>query len=447
MEILRSGDTVEHVRDVVNNEAFMTALRGRSREAAVDTANVDAVSGATLTSLAILEGIASRLGGATPSLRFPEEIALVEAVPFFPDASQLAIRPSHPSIMEVQDDRGMKLGAVFRSSPAADAEMGYQGPTDTLIALDREDRVLGIRVRRSYDNEPYVGYVRDEDYFLTRFNDLSLDELSKLDPQAAKIEGVSGATMTSMAIANGLPLAARDAMLPSPTRARRIVWSLRDAGTCGVLFVALLLGFTRLRGRRSVRVAFQVVLVLYFGFLNGDLLSQALLVGWAQSGVPWQLAPGLTLLTAAALIAPAVSKKNLYCHQVCPFGAAQQLVRNRLRWRFRLPRLLVRLLAVVPGLLLLLVILTAMLHWEFNLASIEPFDAFIFWIAGAATLAIALGGLLASAFAPMAYCRYGCPTGAALSYLRFNASSHRLSRRDAAAGGLLLIALALRIWA
>ena len=446
IEILRSADTVEHVRDVVNDDVFMTALAGRSREEAANMTNVDAVSGATLTSLAILEGITLRLGGPAPSLRFPEEIELAEARRVFPEAVRLSSRPSKPAIQDVYDSRGTKLGAMFRTSPATDAEMGYQGPTDTLIAIDRDDRVQGIGIRSSYDNEPYVGYVREDSYFLERFNGLSIAELSKFDAEAEQIEGVSGATMTSMAIAHGLAQAARHASQPPPQRGRRIVWSPRDTGTCCVLCMALLLGFIRLRGRRWFRVAFQVVLVVYFGFLNGDMLSQALFVGWAQSGVPWQLAPGLALLTAAALIVPAVSKKNVYCHQVCPFGAAQQLVRNRLRWRIRLPRLLVRVLSVVPGLLLLLVVVTAMLHWQLNLAGIEPFDAFIFWIAGAATLSIAVVGLVASAFVPMGYCRFGCPTGATLSYLRFNANSHQFSRRDAAAIALLLVALALRSW-
>jgi transcriptional regulator of nitric oxide reductase len=447
MEILRSADTVEHVRDVVDDDSFMTALAGRSWEEAANTASVDAVSGATLTSLAVLEGIALRLGGATPSLRFPEEIELAETPRFFPEAAQIVIRAANPAILDVQDAGGKILGSVFRSSPATDTEMGYQGPTDTLIALDLDDRVKGIRVRSSYDNEPYVGYVRDDSYFLERFNDLSIVELSKLDPQAEQIEGVSGATMTSMAMAYGLSKAAQHAMKPPPERSRRIVWSTRDVGTCCVLCFAMLMSFTRLRGTRWVRTAFHVVLIVYFGFLNGDMLSQALLVGWTQSGVPWQLAPGLALLTAAALIVPAVSKKNLYCHQVCPFGAAQQLVRNRLRWRVRLPKALVRVLRATPGLLLLLVVVTAMLHWQLNLAGIEPFDAFIFWIAGAATLSIAVGGLVAAALVPMAYCRFGCPTGATLSYLRFHAKSHRLSGRDLAAVGLLLVAVALRVWA
>lgn len=443
IDILRSGDTVEHVRDVRNDDRFRMSLAGQSWQEA-RTVDVDAVSGATLTSLAVLEGIAMRLGGAVPSLRFPDEITLSEVEQFFPKAAVITGLKSYPAILDVKDAHGNSLGSVFRTSPAADDEMGYQGPTDTLVAIDANGQVKAIQLRKSYDNEPYVDYIREDTYFLERFNGLSLPALSKFDPDAAAVEGVSGATMTSMAIAYGLPKAAWHALTPQQPTTRRVVWAWRDVGTCSVLGFALMMSFTRLRGVRWVRVGFQILLVAYFGFLNGDMLSQALFVGWAQSGVPWRLAPGLAMLTAAAFIVPFVSKKNLYCHQVCPFGAAQQLVRNRLPWRARLPKLPRRALSIIPAGLLLLVIITAMLHWPVNLAAIEPFDAFIFWVAGTAAITIAIGGLLVSAFVPMAYCRYGCPTGATLNYLRFHAKSEQLSRRDLAAIALLTVAVVLR---
>ena len=61
-----------------------------------------------------------------------------------------------------------------------------------------------------------------------------------------------------------------------------------------------------------------------------------------------------------------------------------------------------------------------------DLAAIEPFDGFEFRVAGWATIVIFVVGLLVSLVSPMAYCRFGCPTGAVLNFLRFRADSHRL---------------------
>jgi NosR/NirI family transcriptional regulator, nitrous oxide reductase regulator len=95
---------------------------------------------------------------------------------------------------------------------------------------------------------------------------------------------------------------------------------------------------------------------------------------------------------------------------------------------------------------LLGVLLVALLHWPFNLAALEPFDAYLFRIAGWASLSVAAVGLIAAWFVPMAYCRYGCPTGALLNFLRFHGHSDRVSRQDLAATALVLLALAIRVW-
>ena len=89
-----------------------------------------------------------------------------------------------------------------------------------------------------------------------------------------------------------------------------------------------------------------------------------------------------------------------------------------------------------------LVAAAALWRLPVDLAGIEPFDAYAFRAAGAATLAVAGAGLAASLFVPMAYCRYGCPTGAALGYLRRHARSGRLTLRDLFAAALAATAAA-----
>lgn len=214
-----------------------------------------------------------------------------------------------------------------------------------------------------------------------------------------------------------------------------------------VVLFGLLMAFTRLRGMRKLRIAFQLVLVGYLGLVNGDLISQALLVGWAENGMAWSVAPGLLLLVAAALLVPLLAGKQVYCHQLCPHGAAQQLLKNRLPkpWRWSVPPRLALLLRAVPFLLLLLVVVVAVRQLAFNLVSIEPFDAYLFRVAGWASIVIAVTGLVASMFVPMAYCRYGCPTGALLNFLWGGGVAGKFSLRDGLALVCLLLAIGLRV--
>jgi hypothetical protein len=94
---------------------------------------------------------------------------------------------------------------------------------------------------------------------------------------------------------------------------------------------------------------------------------------------------------------------------------------------------LAHLLEFIPGILLLFALLTLLLGWQFSLANIEPFDAWVWRAAGGATLVIAALGLAASVFIPQAYCRFGCPTGALLNFVRSTGSADHWGRRDSTA--------------
>jgi Na+-translocating ferredoxin:NAD+ oxidoreductase RnfG subunit len=447
IRIVSSGDTHDHVQAVVTDERFMTSFDGLTWEQASHRFGIQGVSGATLTSLAVAEGIVRRLGGVPHSLRFPEPIGVDEVQPFLPEARRLVEREDRPGLHRVEDAVGQPVGFAFRTSPAADDLIGFQGPTDTLVVLGPEQRVAGIAIRRSYETEDYVGWVRDEDYFMTLFNGRSLDELAALDPAQEGIEGVSGATMTSLCIARAMRAAAQQvqqaAVRPEQPPLR---YTPRDAGTVLMVLLGLMMTFTSLRGRRWVRIGFQLMLIGYLGFLHGEMLSQALLVGWAQNGVAWRSAPGLVLLVVAALLVPLVSRRQFYCHHLCPHGAAQQLIKGLLPWKLHLHRRAARVLSVLPLALLGCVLAVALLRLPLNLAAIEPFDAYLFRVAGWATISIAVGGLVAALFLPMAYCRFGCPTGALLNYLRLHGKSDRFSLRDVAAVALVAMAAGLVFW-
>jgi polyferredoxin len=251
--------------------------------------------------------------------------------------------------------------------------------------------------------------------------------------------------MTSAAVARGIVQAAADHETARQRQKTEIATSRqrrwRTAATLGILAFGLLLALTNLRGISWLRIMFQAVLIGYLGLVSGELLSLAMFVGWAQSGIPWQNAFGLVALAAAAIALPIAKGNNLYCSHLCPHGAAQQLLPRR--WRIqRLPKRLVSILRLTRPLLLAWVVLVAAGNWPFNLVNIEPFDAYS---AAWPTTIIAVVGLLASLFAPMGYCRYGCPTGAVLEYLRRHGRSDLWTRADLFAVACLLVALML-VW-
>lgn len=462
--ILSSRDTREHVRSIRNDSRFLQSLAGKNVNELAEIRRLDAVSGATLTSLAILESIRFRLAdsgqktgdrGRQTSLRFPDSPRKEDIRLLYPNADQIEPTADSSLIWVVKDNAGEVTGRLLRTSPAADNIVGYQGPTDTLIAVDNQDMVTGVAVGVSFDNEPYVDYVREDDYFRQLFRERTIESLSRIDLTAEQIEGVSGATMTSMSVARGMIVAAQAYVdelnlnlirqsSPNDDSWLRRYLTGRNLSTVGITLFGTVLGLSQLKRRRWLRILFQLLLIGWLGLINGDMVSQALLLGWARNGIAWQNALGLTFLTFAALLIPICTGHNVYCSHLCPHGALQQLVRNRLPWKLRLTAAWQRRLKWTPGVLIAWVVAIGLLNLPFSAVDIEPFDAWLWMIAGIPTIVIAVTSIIASLFVPMAYCRFGCPTGAALNFLR-SARVGRFTARDGAA--ILLLAAALLTYA
>lgn len=368
-------------------------------------------------------------------------IRVDEVKGFLPEAAALRPDSSERDGLFILDRAGRELGYVVRTQPQCRDIIGYCGVTDALIVLGRDWKILGLKVHASEDTGQYVDDVALDRRFLKKWNGMTWDAAAALDLKEAGIEGVSGATMTSMAIAQSVK--ARLQMSAGELAVRpalRLGW--RDWGMLIVLGLATLMAFGKVEWRHRWKRPYQIGLVVYVGFIAGDLVAQKLLAGWTRGGVPWSTAPGLVLLVAAALVVPWATRKPFYCHHVCPHGAAQELIGHIRPARFQvtLSAGAVRGLEYLPVALLLFTLVVAMIALPFDLAEIEPFAAYIVRSAGVGTLAIAVIGLVASIFVPQAYCRFGCPTGALLNFVRARGPTDRFSRRDLAA--LLLVLLA-----
>lgn len=434
LRILSSGDTTDHLAEVVRERSFFQQFTGKK---AAELANLQpqAVSGATLTSSAIAEGVLRRLGkSATTSLRFPDAITLDEVKKLEPRATTLRESKAHPGSQEVLDANGAVIALAVRTAPASDGTVGYKGPSDTFMLMDPSGSTLrGIALRRSYDTEQYVGYVTGDPAFLKTFDGMTTDKIAHIDFNAAGVEGVSGATQTSYGIAEGVRVRAESLLHEQEARSgwwQQIRWRWQDTGHGAILLAALLMAFTPLRGRAWCRHLHHALLVIYGGFIAGEMLSQGLLAGWAAHGTPWRNANGLVLLAAVALLGPVFTSRQLYCHHICPHGALQQLLVRRLPWQWSPSKALDKLLSRLPFVLLAFVLFSVAWALPVNLNALEPFDAYLFRVAGWASIAIAIAGLLLSLFTPLAYCRYGCPTGALFKLLRFTGDADRFGTRD-----------------
>jgi thiamine biosynthesis lipoprotein ApbE/Na+-translocating ferredoxin:NAD+ oxidoreductase RnfG subunit len=407
------------------------------------------VAGSTLTALAWVEAIAHRFTGGRVSLRFPEPVAIEEARAFFTDAAEMVAEETRRSWMKVRSAEGAVLGYLVRTSPASDDLIGYQGPTECLLAVAADEKtLLGVRMRKTYDTPDYADRVRGDAYYMKLLTKWDAEQWRTLDFQKEGIEGVAGATMTSYAVAEGIRQTfARDTR-EDPAPVKQGFWQRldrSDAAMAAILVGALVMAFSPLRGSRVARPIWRAAVIGGLGVCLGQLLSLSPLVGWAQHGMPTLQAGGFLLLVAVALLVPWGTRRQVYCHHVCPHGAAQELLGGFSRLHVRVPDRLHKVLRLVPSATLAAVFFGALLAGDLEVSKVEPFDA---WTLGKAALVpavIAVFGLCASLFVPQAYCHYGCPTGALLQFVRMTSATQGAGRKDywafatLLAGGLLVL--------
>lgn len=439
IHVLSSGDTPSHVERIGAERSFWQQFVGA--DVAARPEKIEAVSGSTLTSLSFAEAIERRLYGTSVSLRFPESLKLREVRKLFKAAKKFTADQPRAGWAQVWDEQGTLLGYVVRTSPYSDNVRGYQGPTESLVAVDSAGyNVIGVLIRKSFDTDDYVDRVRNDDDFQERLKGRTIEDWAKIDFDKEGIEGVSGATQTSFAIADGIRrrLTADVAAAQQQDTAS---WNFQP-GLLAVIGGALTLTFTPLRTSRRLRLVWQALLIAVFAWWLGDLLSIALFVGWARNGIPWSTAPAVVLLAAVALLTPWTTRRQIYCQRLCPHGAAQAFLGQFKRLHVHLSPAWQHRLRWLPAVLLAICVLLATSAIGFDLAKLEPFDAWALKGAAAISAIVAVVGLVASLFVPQAYCRFGCPTGELLRLVKSGGSHDRVQRRDLLAGALVMIVAA-----
>ncbi len=399
--------------------------------------------------LAVLAAIAWFVRSHHERLRVQGDwpVTVSEVAVFLEGAHRLRVDPGPRAGLEVIGQSGERIGYAVRTMPESRSITGYSGPSDVLVVFDAEDRAVGVAIRHSYDTPSHVDDVRMDFLFMEKWNGRAWDEIAAIRSLSeAGIYGVSGATRTSEAVARSITHRLSEAEGRAAVE-RRFTVGWRDGVLLVFLAAGCLFAFWKAKTLQRRRWILSVATILGLGLWLGDLIAQSLLVGWTESRIPWEATPGLVVFVAAAFFVPWFTGQPVYCQFLCPHGNLQRWTMKVLpaRWKRPLPDDGKWIARWVPAMLLFLVLGVSFLRLDFDLAGIEPFDAYLLKSAGGATVAVALVGLAISLYYPMAYCKFGCPTGWLLEFVRRRTGRDKFGDRDwiglallVAAGGLYL---------
>ena len=322
--------------------------------------------------------------------------------------------------------RTSEEGYILLTHGLADDIVGYAGPLVLGMRLTA-DGVLRDFVVLHSDETP--AYLEQATKWARRFVGRNLFRTSP----GAGVDALTGATLTSRALAGilhetGLRFAALlqgTTSQSAPSTRRRV----EKPALVLVLFAVASLVF-RLFPRRVPRPLVLVGAALLFGWLLNLQYSSDHLLLLISGRLP---TPGLNtgFALAVGLLLLIMLVGNLYCGQLCPFGALQELV-ERLTpasWKLEASLRLRARLRYVKFVLLWLLVMAYLPTGFRQLAAADPLTSIFArpFNQRMAVVLLVITGI--SAFLPRFWCRYLCVPGAFLSFISgLNPLSRRMWR-------------------
>lgn len=321
-----------------------------------------------------------------------------------------------PHYLGMPSGDGRAETAVLATMAAAPEVRGFAGPINLLLGVDREGRIEGVRYLESDETPSYIAGIEGWLAGLAG-QDLSEDPLT-----LGRVDALSGATVSSRAALEAINRSARLVTgaafgSPMPPVAEAPTPGL-DAAFYATLGLFLAFFPVYLSGSERARMVFQVASLGILGLWLNTLVTEIDLVNLTLGHAASPLENPQRWLLLGFVAVTGLLFGPVWCGNVCPFGALQELF-SRLGRLIGLRTYPDRRLEQ-PARYLKFVLLAAMLIavWvsgETLWASFDPMQhVFGGRLAG---LMLVLTGvvILGSLFYVRFWCRYFCPLGALLA--------------------------------
>lgn len=336
-------------------------------------------------------------------------IELSEVQDLFPDAQQLQLLDT--SYFAVKNAENETIGSVMLSSPYSDGIKGYAGPTPLLIALDKDGKIMQVKLLPNKETPGFLNSVIKAGY-LDSWNGLTVDEALQKN-----VDAVSGATYSSKGIQNSLK--ARLAVVSRQSVADTADNSALLPNICILLVVIMaLICFFNPQKTKTLRLVTLLLSIGILGFWRNASMSLLKFYSWLTSGITWPLEWAMVAIFALAVLLPLFTGRAFYCTYLCPMGALQELAGKACKKKVNVPKTAVTILLIIRKLFLLTLLILVAANAGIDLAFAEPFSVFSVQSITLFSIVFAAIVLVVSLFINRAWCRFLCPTGLLFDLVR-----------------------------
>ena len=292
---------------------------------------------------------------------------------------------------------------------------GYAGKIDLGIHLNKYGEIQNIFHLKSNETRSYLQKLHNKGYF-NQYKDVSVNKETTLD-------AVTGATITSKAIAQTVTLVVEEAKHNTIINyvdmnddafgivAKLNKWWIFHISVIGFLF---LYNFqNKFKKTKNSVLIVNILSVLYIGFfLNNSFTYVTFIHPFVGTNISMFVG-----IYALLTILGSIWGKNVYCKFICPYGNAQKLLLklSPKGWRttFFIPNKWVKRIRDTLTITLIVGVLMGMRNW--NNYELFP-DLFgMEFLSG--WFVVSIGIVLINIKYPLIWCRMLCPTGAVLDAL------------------------------
>ncbi|MFI3320858.1 MAG: FMN-binding protein [Rikenellaceae bacterium] len=310
---------------------------------------------------------------------------------------------------EITHERSLNDGTrIINTANLGRDIIGYAGRIPLEVAIKR-GVIQSVTILDNSETPSFMEAVVQSG-LLSRWDGMTLDDAAQ-----AQVDGVSGSTMSSVAIIRNVQRAAEYGASISPSGGG-IFSDLGLKNILGLLVVLLGVAFTIVRPKKKIFEIAQMVLnVGVLGLWCGSFLSMTLFTSWASNGLNLSTLSVTLVLLAVVVLMPLFGRKGSYCHIHCPMGSAQGLLYMLPIPKVKIAPNVVSKLTKVRYYILMLLLFMMWCGVGFELMDYEVFSAFLYSSASRFVLSLAGVFLFLSLFVQRPYCRFICPTGALIT--------------------------------
>jgi len=337
----------------------------------------------------------------------------------FPEAENFSKKtgaPLHYKVTQTNTTTGQEelVGLAFLTTDIVPQIRGYAGLIKIMTGIDLNGTIVGLNIVSHSETPSYVFRLDD---FLHQFTGLHPQSTFKL---GNGIDGISRATITSQAITQAVEQSLKQVarkilhinVAQEPEKKIPIPW-----GEIGIPLMIFLIAVSGIVWHKTfLRWIALISGLIYLGFIKSTMVSVVQVANIGLLKVPsfihsplWHLLIFLTLVTTFMF-------GMVYCGNVCPFGALQEIIYN-ISKRLKPKKILIsreidyKARLMKYGILITTVFISLLLG-NASSAAIEPFLTFFTRNGDHLGWGFLIFILLASLLNFRFWCKYLCPIGA-----------------------------------